>query len=79
MATTDPKIKIAFKAATGLQWEKASHYLGPRLTTSQNIVPKVPLHSRALFGERSTTLHLMMPSLSPGIETTLTTAAVSGL
>ena len=29
MANTDPKIKIAFKAATGPQWEKASHYLGP--------------------------------------------------
>ena len=55
MAITDPKIKIAFKAATGPQWEKASHYLG------QNIVPKVPLHSGVLFWERSTTLHLMMP------------------
>lgn len=29
MAITDPKIKIAFKAAIGPQWEKASHYLGP--------------------------------------------------
>ena len=79
MAITDPNIKIAFKAAIGPQWEKASHYLGPRLTTSQSTVPEVPLHSGALFWERSTTLRLMMPSWSPGIETTLTTAAVSGL
>lgn len=54
-------------------------YPGPRLTTSQNVAPHVPLHSGALFWERSATLHLMMPSLSPGIETTLTRAAVSGL
>lgn len=35
METTAPKIKTAFKAVTGLWWEKANHYVqtvpGPRV------------------------------------------------